>query len=220
MNIIQNYITYASVLFLCVALLYPTNVSAVVQSNFPAEQSTVISIDTDTVLTADGEYVWISLMDESYLLLNPNASIRFRTNESNNIIQLEILRGALLIHMMNRAQFSLNLIVNESMIMVKSANAGVDKRGFYWVEAGEIEIMSLATGSQVTIRKGMYAQSNNSTGEIVSGNLSINEIRRISSSYRPGEDTDVNKSYRLGYSEYGELVLREISGVLPAGNDE
>lgn len=219
MNILQNYIMCGIMLFLCVVLLYPSNVSAVVQSDIPAERPPLIPTDTDTILTAEGEYVRISLMDESYLLLDPNATIRFRANESDDMIHLELLRGTLLIHTVNHTQFSLNLIVNENMITVQSANAGVDKRGFYWVEDGEVEIMSLITGTQVAIKKGMYAQSNTGTGEIVSGNLSMSEMQRISLSYRPGLETAPPRGYRLDYGESGELVLREMSVLLPSGNE-
>lgn len=209
---------YSIMLFFCVALLYPSAASAVVQLNIPAERSLSITSDADTVLTAEGEYVRISLLDESYLLMQPNTSIRLRAVETDDFIRIELFRGALLIHTVNQSQKSLSLLVNESLVTANSANAGVDIMGFYWVEAGQIQIMSLTSGSQVTIRKGMYAQSNNSAREIVSGNLSMAEIQRLSLSYRPGAGSAVPKGFRLEYGESGELVLREITQLLPAEN--
>lgn len=209
---------YGIMLFFCVALLYPSAASAVVQLNIPAERSLSITSDADTVLTAEGEYVRISLLDESYLLMQPNTSIRLRAVETDDFIRIELFRGALLIHTVNQSQKSLSLLVNESLVTANSANAGVDIMGFYWVEAGQIQIMSLTSGSQVTIRKGMYAQSNNSAREIVSGNLSMAEIQRLSLSYRPGAGSAVPKGFRLEYGESGELVLREITQLLPAEN--
>ena len=206
-------------LFFCVALLYPLTASAVVQLNISEEKPLLITSDTDTVLTAEGEYVRISLMDESYLLLRPDASIRLQAGENDDAVRIELLRGILLFHKVNRSQFSLNLLVNESLVTAQSADAGVDKMGFYWVEAGQIQIMSLDSGSQVTIRKGMYAQSNTSAGEIVSGNLARAEMLHLSSSYRPAEETAAPRGYSLEYSESGELVLRKIPQMLPAGNE-
>ena len=221
MNFLLNYTICAVTVIFSTVLLYPASASAFVQSVNPGKDSLVLSADADTVLTAESGYIRISLMDNSYLLLEPGASINIRAVDSADQsvdIRAELLRGVLLIQALNTREGSLRLLVDEILLTMDSATAGIDKRGFYWVESGQVQITSLSTGSQVTIRKGMYAQSNNSAGDILSGKLSMSEMQHLSTTYKPNSETSVYREYKLEYVESGELVLRELSGVLPVQN--
>ncbi|WP_158278583.1 FecR domain-containing protein [Rhodohalobacter mucosus] len=200
-------------------MFYPQSSRAFVQFNNPSERSIQIVSDADTVLSADREFVRIALTDDSYLMLHPNSSIWFRAAQANEVIDVQLLRGKFLIHTNKQSQFTIRVMVNESLINAESANAGIEKSGFYWVEDGQIRIESLTSGSQTTIRKGMYAQITNSSGEIINGNLSAADMQHLSLTYKPVSEAGTPKAYRLESDQSGELVLREISGLIPAVNE-
>jgi hypothetical protein len=205
----------ALVLLYYTAILYPIDVSGIEQKRsdtavWPINIPSVI----DTVLTSDGEQLQISYMDGSYLLLQPNSSVNLRAVESDAStpgIRVELLYGELFIHAMNQPAGLLNVLVNENLVTVSSANAGVNRSGFFWVEAGQLQIISLVSGNQVNINKGMYAQSSGA-GEIVSGNLSTAEIHQLSASFGVRSGSGNSRSYMVEFSESGEMKLREITG--------
>lgn len=215
MNFFFHPLKCALVLLYCTAILYPCDVSAIEQSRTSSDERFFnLPLVADTVLTSDGEQLQISYTDGSYLLLQPNSSVNLRAVESDAStpgIRVELLYGELFIHAMNQPAGMLNVLVNENLVTVSSANAGVNRSGFFWVEAGQLQIISLLSGNQVNINKGMYAQSSG-TGEIVRGNLSTAEIQQLSASFGVQSASVNSRNYTVEFSESGEMLLREITG--------
>lgn len=171
------------------------------------------SARVDTSIATDSEYVLISLTNESYLLLRPGTNIQIKAGQAGyepHSIQLEINKGSLYIHMIPQSGYGLELMVNGSLVSVSGANAGVHTMGFYWVEEGQLQILSLDSGSQATIRKGMYAQLNEGGNDIISGNLSNDEVKQLADSYRIGLTQSGLKTYQLEITDSDNYVIREV----------
>lgn len=172
----------------------------------------------DTTMIAEAEFVRIELSENSYLILQPGTRIGLTANEAEEgslYISIELISGGLFLNTLNNRNPRLELLVNGSLVTVDGVNAGVHTMGFYWVEDGQLQVMSLNSGNQITIRKGMYAQLESSGSEFINGNLSASEMRQLSLTYRSGQESTVLKTYQLGFTESGEYVVREIINNFP-----
>ena len=214
-NSFYYFMKFAFLLLFCTGILHPDSVLAVEQQKHsdPYEWLLSGSVVSDTVITSGDEHVRITYRDGSYLLLQPNSSISLSVMEPDAVepgMRVELLFGELFINAIENPAGSLNLLVNENLVTLYAANAGINRMGFFWVEAGRIQITSLMSGNQVSIHKGMYAQSS-SAGEIVSGNLSSSEIQQLSNLYGFGSGSGNSIEYTVGFDEAGVIQLREIN---------
>jgi hypothetical protein len=207
---------------LCSVLFLIQEANGFVQQNSDVDPESKNFIElssvVDTTIIAEAEFVRIALSENSYLILQPGTRIGLTANEAEEgslNISIELISGGLFLNTLNNRNPRLELLVNGSLVTVDGVNAGVHTMGFYWVEDGQLQVMSLNSGNQITIRKGMYAQLESSGSEFINGNLSASEMRQLSLTYRSGQESTVLKTYQLGFTDSGEYVVREVINNLP-----
>jgi hypothetical protein len=207
---------------LCSVLFLIQEANGFVQKNSDVDPESKNFIElssvVDTTIIAEAEFVRIALSENSYLILQPGTRIGLTANEAEEgslNISIELISGGLFLNTLNNRNPRLELLVNGSLVTVDGVNAGVHTMGFYWVEDGQLQVMSLNSGNQITIRKGMYAQLESSGSEFINGNLSASEMRQLSLTYRSGQESTVLKTYQLGFTDSGEYVVREVINNLP-----
>lgn len=182
------------------------------------EKDTIVQTGTslfsgDTLTTDDNGYALVIFMDQSLAKVKPNSQLIVRgeiDRNKNANTRIDLGRGAMFLNINRRDENSeFEVITTTTVASVKGTVFGAQASGFYWVEEGEIEVMALQSGQLVTIRDGMFAQIDESGTDLITGQLSANEINQLNSEYEILDQDLIERRLILRFRDANGQIIEE-----------
>jgi hypothetical protein len=104
--------------------------------------------------------------------------------------------------------YEIEILTDNAIATFTGNAAGFSSQGFFWVEEGVLEIMAMRSGQTVSIRNGMFAQADADGYELVTGQLSRDEIRQLRSEYTSTENETSAQHYILDLDAPDGNIIR------------
>jgi hypothetical protein len=140
----------------------------------------------DTLTTDENDYALVLFMDQSTVRVQPQSQLIIRgqiDRNKNANARIDLGKGGIFLDIDRRENSEFEVMTGTTIALLKGASFGAHSSGFYWVKDGEIEVMALQTGQQVSVREGMFAQIDEIGADIITGQLSSSEMTQLSQSY-------------------------------------
>lgn len=184
-----------------------------------ADKDTLIETGTslfsgDTLTTDENGYALVLFMDQSIVKVQPNSQLVVRGEIDRNqsaSTRIDLGRGGIFLNVNRRENNEFEIITTTTVASVKGTTFGAQSAGFYWVEEGEIEVTALQSGQQLSVTEGMFAQIDESGMDLVTGQLSSNEIEQLGSEFKILDKDLIEKKLILRFrDENGEIIEEEV----------
>lgn len=158
----------------------------------------------DTLTTDEKGYALVTFMDQSVVKVCPLSELIIRgemDRNQNENIRIDLNRGGVFLNVNRQVNSEFEITTASTMATVKGTSFGAISNGYYWVEQGELEVMALQSGQTISVRKGMFAQVDESGTDITTGQLSEKELGRLNSQYNALDEALIQR--RLIFSLRG-----------------
>lgn len=160
---------------------------------------------------AASSHTALKLSENSNLFLKPGSDSEISSNKAfGELISLRInmLGGSLFLSIEDDEISSVEVITPNAFASFSGETAGFTSDGFYWVEQGSLEIMAMRSGQSISIRNGMFAQIDPDGNDVVTGQLSRDEIRQLRNEHtQPAENIPLER-FTLEFDSDGNEVIR------------
>lgn len=201
----------------------PDREIAIVRRIIPAVNLTNIDKDTlaetgtslfsgDTLITDGNGYALVMFLDRSIAKVLPNSQLIVRGDidrNQNANTRLDLNTGGLFLDVTTRGQNEFEVLTTTTVASVKGTRFGARSNGFYWVDEGEVEVMALQSGQLVTLRRGMFAQSDESGMDLVTGQLSADELEQLNSEYSILDQDLIQRRMILRFRDANGQIIEE-----------
>ncbi len=141
----------------------------------------------DTLRTDENGYALIVFMDRSTAKVRPKSQVIVRgeiDRDRNSSSRLNLNIGEMFLEIEKRPNNELEVSTTTTVASVKGTKFGARHTGYFWVEEGEVEVTAIESGETVTITSGMFARIGDDGIDLISGNLSDEEIAELGRDYR------------------------------------
>lgn len=168
-------------------------------------------ISGDTLDTNDRGFALIMFLDESVTRVRPESQLVIRSNlnpEKTMNVQtvIDLMFGGFLMDVVHRGDTEFEIRTSQTVATVKGTKFGATHDNFIWVEDGEVEVQSRATGRRVTLREMSYVQLDE-TGDLESGELTEEMLSELNSTYEILDGDLIERQLRLQFrNSRGEPV--------------
>lgn len=166
----------------------------------------------DTLTTNENGYALVLFMDQSTARVRPGSQLIIRGNidrSQNSNTRIDIERGELFMEVTRRGNNDFEVATGSTVASVKGTKFGARENGYFWVEEGEVEVLSLLTGEIASITDGMFAQVSEDGADITIGNLTDEELDNLNSAYGILDQDLIEKRMILRFRD-ANGQLREI----------
>lgn len=182
-----------------------------------AEKDTLVETGTslfsgDTLTTDENGYALVIFMDQSLAKVQPNSQLILRgevDRNQNANTRIDLSRGGMFFNINRRNNNEFEVITTTTVAAVKGTNFGAQASGFYWVEEGEIEVMALQSGQLVTVRGGMFAQIDESGTDLITGQLSSDEMSQLNSEFNILDQDLIERRLILRFRDVNGQIIEE-----------
>ena len=178
----------------------------------PVEETYTFTFQDNGIhLSASGSHTIQKLREHSRLFLKPGSESEISSSQTiGELISLRVnLLGGSLFFTFRDDE------INEAEVMTPNAfasfsgeSAGFTSTGFYWVEEGSLEIMAMRSGQSISIRNGMFAQIDPEGNDVVTGQLSPDEIRQLRIEHTEPASGSASARFILEFDADGKDVIR------------
>jgi hypothetical protein len=179
--------------------------------NTIAETGTVF-ISGDTLKTDEEGYALVMFLDQSVVKVCPLSELIIRgemgRNQNENI-RIELNRGGIFLNVNPQGSNEFEITTASTIATVKGTSFGAISNGYFWVEQGVLEVMALQSGQTISVRKGMFAQVDESGTDITTGQLSEKEISRLNSEYNALDDALIQRRLFFRFRNANGQLLQE-----------
>lgn len=166
----------------------------------------------DTLTTGVNGYAMILFMDQSVTRVRPESKLVLRgevNRDRSSSKRIDISTGEIFLNINRDANSEVEIGTEGSVASVKGTIFGARSTGYYWVQEGEIDVLAIESGQLVTITDLMFAELSDDGTEIITGELTEDEIEELSSDYRILDSDLIDRTLNLRFrDENGQL--REI----------
>lgn len=166
----------------------------------------------DTLVTDDSGYALVIFMDRSIAKVLPNSQLIVRgeiDRNQNANTRLDLSRGGVFLDVTPRGQNEFEVLTTTTVASVKGTRFGARSNGFYWVDEGEVEVMALQSGQLVMLRNGMFAQADESGTDLVTGQLTSDELERLNAEYDILDQDLIERRMILRFRDANGQVIEE-----------
>lgn len=168
-------------------------------------------ISGDTLDTNDRGFALIMFLDESVSRVRPESQLIIRSNlnadKTMNVqTVIDLMFGGFLMDVVHRGYTEFEIRTSQTVATVKGTKFGATHDNFLWVEEGEVEVESRATGQRVTLGEMSFIEVDD-TGSIESGELTEEMLAELNSVYEILDGDLIERQLRLHFrNNRGEPV--------------
>lgn len=173
-------------------------------------------VSGDTLDTNDRGFALIMFLDESVTRVRPESQLVIRSNlnpEKTMNVQtaIDLMFGGFLMDVVNRGgDTKFEIRTTQTVATVKGTKFGASGDNFMWVEEGEVEVQSKATGQRVSLKEMSFIQIDES-GDIESGELTEEMLADLNSEYEILDSDLIERQLRLQFrNNRGEPVDEDL----------
>ncbi|PKD43113.1 FecR family protein [Rhodohalobacter barkolensis] len=166
----------------------------------------------DTLTTDEKGYALVTFMDQSVVKVCPLSELIIRgemDRNQNENIRIDLNRGGVFLNVNRQVSSEFEITTASTMATVKGTSFGVISNGYYWVEQGMLEVMALQSGQTISVRKGMFAQVDESGTDITTGQLSEKELGRLNSQYNALDESLIQRRLIFSLRAANGQILEE-----------
>lgn len=168
----------------------------------------------DTLTTDSNGYAMILFMDQSVTRMRPESQLIVRgqvNRDRSSSTRLDINTGEIFMNVNRDSDSEVEVGTTGTVASVKGTTFGARAAGYYWVEEGEIDVLAVESGEVATITDRMFAELSSDGLQILTGELSDEEIEELGSDYRILDSDLIERTLRLRFiDENGQLREIEI----------
>ena len=103
----------------------------------------------------------------------------------------------------------IEVTTSSTVATVKGTAFGAQSSGYYWVEEGEVEVMALQSGQAVTVVPGMFAQIDETGADMITGQLSDNELGQLSKGHKALDEEQIQKRLILRFKDTNGQIIED-----------
>ncbi len=204
-------------------IINPEREIAIVRKYLPTvdvngtERDTIIETGTslfsgDTLSTDENGYALVLFMDQSVVTVRPLSQLIIRGEIDRNQTartRIDLNRGGVFMNVNRRGDNEFEVTTSSTVATVKGTTFGAQSGGYYWVEEGEVEVMALQSGQAVSVLSGMFAQVDETGTDIITGQLSDNELEQLGREYKTLDEELIQKRLILRFRDSNGQVIEE-----------
>ena len=204
-------------------IINPEREIAIVRKYLPTvdvngtERDTIIETGTslfsgDTLSTDENGYALVLFMDQSVVTVRPLSQLIIRGEIDRNQTartRIDLNRGGVFMNINRRGDNEFEVTTSSTVATVKGTTFGAQSGGYYWVEEGEVEVMDLQSGQAVSVLSGMFAQVDETGTDIITGQLSDNELEQLGREYKTLDEELIQKRLILRFRDSNGQVIEE-----------
>ncbi len=181
------------------------------------QRDTIIETGTslfsgDTLSTDENGYALVLFMDQSVVTVRPLSQLIIHGEIDRNQTartRIDLNRGGVFMNVNRRGDNEFEVTTSSTVATVKGTAFGAQSGGYYWVEQGEVEVMALQSGQAVSVLSGMFAQVDETGTDIITGQLSDNELEQLGREYKSLDEDLIQKRLILRFSDSNGQIIEE-----------
>ena len=185
-------------------------------------QDTVIESGTylisgDTLSTDSNGYTVVQLTDQSTVTVRPLSRLIIHGEIDRNQtarIRIDLNRGGVYMNVKRNRGNEIEVTTSSTVATVKGTAFGAQSSGYYWVEEGEVEVMALQSGQAVTVVPGMFAQIDETGADMITGQLSDNELGQLSKGHKALDEEQIQKRLILRFKDTNGQIIEDNADAL------
>lgn len=172
-------------------------------------------ISGDTLDTNNRGFALVMFLDESVTRVRPESQLIIRSNlnadKTMNVqTVIDLMFGGFLMDVVNRGDTEFQIRTSQTVTTVKGTKFGATDENFLWVEDGEVEVQSLASGARVTLQEMSFVQLDE-TGSFETGELTEEMLAELNSEFAILDGDLIERQLRLQFrNNRGEPVDEDL----------
>ncbi len=182
-------------------------------------------VSGDTLDTNPNGFALIQFLDESVTRVSPSSRLIVKSNvdqerKINLRTSIELLMGGFMMDVVRNEETQFQIVTNNTVASIKGTRFGVTADSYIWVEEGEVEVRSKATGEVVTLVDRMFVEVDE-TGHFERGELSVEELTALSDEYRILDADLIEQQLRFQFrDEQGDTTEEDVSVFEQEGDEQ
>ncbi len=177
----------------------------------PVEEALIDAKQDSSIYIMANSHTVLKLNENSNLYMKEGSESEITGSKSfNDLISLRInmLGGSLYFAVENDMMNNIEVITPIALASFNSGSAGFTSDGFYWVEKGDLDIMAMRSGQSISIRSGMFAQIDADGNDVVTGQLSADEVNQLRNEHSYPAGNTLIERFVLSFDADGKNVIR------------